>query len=94
MLKRYVIQREVPGIGAMNDTELGGAAKQSNAALAELAPRVQWEHSYVADGQTFCIYLAEDMDAIRKHAEISGFPANVITEIKTVIDPTTANRAH
>ena len=94
MLKRYVIERDIPGVGDMNDAEIGGAAKQSNAALSDLAPRVQWEHSYVADQKTFCVYLAEDEDAIRKHAEISGFPANVITEIRQVIDPTTARQAY
>ncbi len=67
------------------------AARTSNGALAQLAPRVQWDHSYVAGNKTFCIYLAEDEDAIRKHAEIGGFPASVITEVSKIIDPTTAN---
>lgn len=88
-LKRYVIEREIPNIGASSADELSGAAATSNSALAQLAPRVQWEHSYVAADKTFCIYLAEDEEAIRKHAELSGFPASVITEVKGLIDPTT-----
>ena len=68
-----------------------GAAATSNAALAQLAPKVQWEHSYVAGDKTFCIYLAENEDAIHRHAEISGFPANRITPVQAIIDPTTAN---
>jgi hypothetical protein len=89
-LKRYVIERDIPDIGAASESDLSGAASTSNSALAKLAPRVQWEHSYVAANKTFCVYLAEDEDAIREHAKISGFPATIITEVKSVIDPTTA----
>lgn len=88
-LKRYVIERDIPSIGASSEADLSGATATSNSALAQLAPRVQWEHSYVTDDKTFCIYLAEDEDAIREHARISGFPATVVTEVKTMIDPTT-----
>ena len=88
-LKRYVIERDIPDIGAASAHDLSGAAATSNAALAQLAPRVQWEHSYVAGDKTFCIYLAESEEVIREHAEISGFPATVITEVKATIDPTT-----
>jgi hypothetical protein len=88
-LKRYVIERDIPKIGSSSGDDLSGAAATSNAALAKLAPRVQWEHSYVAGDKTFCIYLAEDEDAIREHSKLSGFPASVITEVKAVIDPTT-----
>lgn len=90
-MKMFVIEREVPSIGAMSKSELGSAAQKSNLALAELAPKVQWQHSYVADNKTFCIYLAKDEAAVRKHAELSGFPANIITEVRDIIDPTTAN---
>ena len=89
-MKRYVIEREIPKVGSFEKVQLRDASRTSNSALAQLAPRVQWDHSYVAADKTFCVYLAEDEEAIRKHAEISGFPASVITEIKTVIDPTTA----
>lgn len=89
-MKKYVIERNIPGIGKMSQSELGGAALASNNALAQLAPKVQWQHSYVTSDKTFCIYLAEDEDAIHKHAELSGFPATIITEVTGVIDPTTA----
>jgi hypothetical protein len=89
-LKRYVIERDIPNVGASTSEDLSGAATASNSALATLAPRVQWEHSYVTADKTFCVYLAEDEDMIRKHAEISGFPATTITEVQGVIDPTTA----
>ena len=92
-LKRFVIERDIPSVGAMEGKDLSGAAAKSNAALAELAPKVQWVESYVADNKTFCIYLAEDEDAIRRHAEISGFPASKITPIVRTIDPTTEKSA-
>lgn len=88
-MKRYVIEREIPGVDKMGQSDLSGAARTSNAALAQLAPKVQWIHSYVAKDKTFCIYLAENEDAIREHARISGFPANKITETVGIIDPTT-----
>lgn len=88
-MKKYVIERDIQGVGSMSGSELGGAAAKSNEALDQL-PNVQWQHSYVAADKTFCIYLAENEEAIRKHAQISGFPANSITEIRTMIDPTTA----
>ena len=90
-LKRFVIERDIPNVGSSSAADLSGAAATSNSALAQLAPRVQWEHSYVAADKTFCVYLAEDETMIRKHAEISGFPATVITEVTGVIDPTTAS---
>src|SRR5262245_50691399 len=90
MLKRFVIERDIPGVGTMTRPQLQGAAETSNLALSRLAPKVQWEHSYAARDKTFCIYLAENEDAIREHARLSGFPANRITQVSTVIDPTTA----
>jgi len=90
MLKRYVIERDIPKVGAFTRSELKGAAETSNAALAKLAPRVQWEHSYVTRDKTFCVYLAEDEAAIHDHARLSGFPASIITEVSGIIDPTTA----
>lgn len=88
MMKRYVIEREIPGIGAASEADLGTAARTSNDALAR-TPGVQWEHSYVVADKTFCIYLAESEDRIREHARLSGFPATRITEVVTIIDPTT-----
>lgn len=91
-MKRYVIERELPGVGDMNGEELKGAATTSNQALAELEGRAQWVQSFVADDKTFCIYLAENEEAVQEHARLSGFPANKITEVRTTIDPMTAHR--
>ncbi len=89
-MKKYVVEREIPGVGAMTAEELRGAGAKSNEALAQLTGQVQWQHSYVTGDKTYCIYLAEDEGAIREHARISGFPASAIAEVKSVIDPTTA----
>jgi hypothetical protein len=91
MMQRFLIEREIPAIGSFNREQLRDASKTSNAALAELAPRLQWEHSYVSGNKTFCLYLAEDEAAIREHATLSGFPANCITKVLSIIDPTTAD---
>ena len=90
-LKRFLVERDIPGIGAMSIVELCGASRASNQAIADMGPRIQWQHSYVADDKAFCIYLAESPDAIRKHAEMAGLPANKVTEVPQIIDPLTAN---
>lgn len=90
-MHRFVIEREIPSVGSFDRNQLRDASKTSNTALSKLAPRVQWEHSYVADNKTFCVYLAEDEAAIHDHAQLSGFPASRITRISSIIDPTTAN---
>lgn len=90
-LKRYVIERDIPGIGEMSLTELCGAARASNQALDQIGTNIQWQHTYVAGDKTFCVYLADDEDAIRKHAELSGIPVSTITEVQQIIDPLTAN---
>lgn len=89
-MKKYVIERNIPGVDKMSAEELRGASATSNAALAQLAPRVQWVESFVTEDKTFCVYLAEDESVIQEHARLSGFPANKITEVATVISPTTA----
>ncbi len=89
-MKRFVIEREIRGVGHKTAEDYCDIAVSSNAALAQLAPRVQWEHSYVAGDKTFCVYLAEDEDTVLRHAELSGFPATRITPIRTVIGPITA----
>lgn len=88
-LRRYVIEREVPGIGKSSTAQLCAISQTSDNALAQLAPHIQWEHSYVADNKTFCVYLAESEDAIMQHSKLSGFPANKITLIDAIIDPST-----
>lgn len=92
-MKKYVIERALPGIGRSTAAELCGAAAKSNEALATIGKDVQWVESYVTADQTYCIYLAEDEAAIRRHAELSGFPATRIVEVKSMIDPTTATMA-
>lgn len=89
-MRRFIIERELPAIGGAPREELKEAAKKSNAVLKELGSDIQWVESYVAADKTFCVYLAANENIIRKHAEISGFPATRITEITKMIDPTTA----
>lgn len=89
-MKRYVIERNLPGVGKMTPEQLKGAAATSNTALAKLSGKAQWVQSYVVDDKTFCIYLAENEQAVLEHAKLSGFPASKVTEVKSVIDPMTA----
>jgi len=91
-MKRYMIERDIPGIGEMSVTELCGAARASNQALASIGPDIQWQHSYVAGDKTFCVYLATSEDAIRRHSEMSGIPFAKVTEVPQIIDPLTANK--
>lgn len=90
-LKRYLIERDIPGVGSMSVVELCGAARASNQAIEQLRQDLQWIHSYVAGDKTFCIYLAKDRATINKHAELSGIPVSSVTEITQIIDPLTAN---
>ena len=90
-LKRFLIERDIPGIGGMSIVELCGAARTSNRAIEKLGGSVHWQHSYVADNKSFCVYLAESEETVRKHAELSGFPVTRVIEIHQIIDPTTAN---
>ena len=90
-LRKLVIERDIPKVGTFEREELRGAAAKSNEVLRQLGPDIQWVESYVADDKTFCVYLARDEAIIRRHAEISGFPATKITEVKKMIDPTTAS---
>jgi Protein of unknown function (DUF4242) len=89
-LKRYLIERDIAGIGGMSIVELCGAARASNRAIEQVGNGIQWQHSYVAADKTFCIYLAPNEDAIRLHADLSGIPVARITEIPQIIDPLTA----
>ena len=89
-LRRFIIERDIPKVGTFERQQLREAAMKSNEVLNQLAPDIQWVESFVADDKTFCVYLAKDEEVIRKHAEVSGFPATKITEIRRLIDPTTA----
>ena len=90
-MRMFIIERDIPKVGTFERGQLRDAAAKSNGVMAQLSPDIQWQQSYVANNKTFCVYLAKNEDVIRKHAEISGFPATKITEIKRMIDPTTAN---
>jgi len=89
-MKRYLIERNIPGVGRMNNAQLRDASATSNAALAKLSGKVQWVQSYVVDDKTFCIYLADDESSVHEHAKLSGFPASRVTEVSTIIEPMTA----
>jgi hypothetical protein len=89
-MKRYVIERDIAGVGHLNGEQLKSAAATSNAALAQLSGKVQWVQSFVADDKTFCIYLADHASSVEEHARLSGFPASKVTEVRGVIDPMTA----
>lgn len=90
-LRRYMVERDIPGVGGMSIVELCGAARSSNQAVEKLDSVIQWQHSYVAGDKTFCVYLAENESVIREHSERSGIPVTRITEIPQIIDPLTAN---
>ena len=92
-MPKYVIERNIPDIGLANAEQLREAATKSNTVLAEMQAEhknIQWDHSYVTGDKTFCVYISENEDLIYEHSERSGFPANVVTKVNTVIDPTTA----
>jgi hypothetical protein len=89
-MPKYVIERELPGAGALSSDELHAIAGKSNTVLAEMAPRAQWLHSYVTGDKIYCVYIAQDEGAVREHAQRGGFPANVVSKVSTVIDPVTA----
>jgi hypothetical protein len=91
VVKKYVIEREIPKIGTLSAEQLRDGAAKSCAALRQLGADIQWLDSFVAADKTFCVYLAKDEAIIRRHAELSGFPVSKITEINSVIDPTTAS---
>ena len=88
-LRKFIIERDIPAVGSFEREQLRGAAAKSNEVLRQLGPDIQWLESFVAADKTFCVYLAKDEAVIRKHAEISGFPATKITEVRKMIDPTT-----
>jgi hypothetical protein len=89
-MPQYVIERDMPGVGGLSDGELKSASQTSCTVLRDLGPEIQWVHSYVTDDKIYCIYRAPSEELIREHAQQAGFPANKISEVKTIIDPTTA----
>jgi hypothetical protein len=89
-MPKYVIEREIPGAGKMSPQELQGASQKSCSVLRNLGPQIQWVESYVTADKLYCVYIAPNEEMIREHAQQGGFPANRISEIKTMIDPTSA----
>jgi hypothetical protein len=92
-MPKFVIERDLPGAGKMSSDQLQGISAKSCGVLRELGPQVQWLQSYVTDDKIYCVYIAPNADLIREHAARGGFPANKISEVKTTIDPTTAETA-
>ncbi len=89
-MPKFVIEREIPDAGKLSSEQLRAISQTSCGVLREMGPQIQWVQSYVTDNKIYCIYIAPDEDAIRKHAQKTGLPANQVSRIRTVIDPTTA----
>lgn len=89
-MPRYVIEREIPGAGKLTATDLQGISAKSCGVLQDLGPSIQRVESYVTDDKIYCVYIAPNEALVREHARKGGFPANKVSEVKTVIDPTTA----
>ena len=89
-MPKYLIEREVSNAGAMSAEDLRGISQTSCSVLQEMGPQIQWQQSFVAGDKIYCVYIAPNEDAIREHAEKGGFPANKVTKVDAVIDPTTA----
>jgi hypothetical protein len=89
-MPQFVIERHMPGVGKLGAEDLKGASQGSCLVLSELGPEIQWVHSYVTDDKIYCVYRATSEELIRRHAEIAGFPANSIAQVRATIDPTTA----
>ncbi len=89
-MPKYVIEREVPGAGNMSPDQLQAISQTSCGVLRKLGSDIQWVHSYVTGDKIYCIYIAPDEQLVREHAKQGGFPANSIAEVKSIIDPTTA----
>ena len=88
-MPKFVIERELPGAGALSPAELHSISAKSNQVLADMAPRAQWQHSYVTADKIYCVYVAEDEAAVLEHAACGGFTANRVSEVVGVIDPVT-----
>ena len=92
-MPKFLIERDIPGAGKLSKTELQGVAQTSCSVLNNMGPTIQWVESYVTDDKVYCVYIAPNEDMIRKHAESGGFPANRISRIRTMIDPSTSENS-
>ena len=89
-MPKFVIERDIPGAGKLSPQQLQAISQKSCSVLREMGPQIQWVQSYVTDDRIYCVYMAPDEDTVREHARQGGFPANRISRIRSVIDPTTA----
>ena len=89
-MPKYLIEREVPGVGNLSPQDVQGLSRKSCSVLQNMGPQIQWVQSYVTGDKIYCVYIAPNEEMIREHAKQGGFPANRISEIKSMIDPTTA----
>ena len=89
-MPKYVIERELPGAGKMSPEQLQGISEKSCGVLRNLGPQIQWVTSYVTDDKIYCVYIAPNAEIVREHAKQGGFPANKVSQVRSVIDPTTA----
>lgn len=89
-MPKYVIEREIPGAGQLSAAEVKGIAETSCNVLRNMGPEIQWVHSYVAEDKIYCVYIAPNEEIIREHARQGGFPANSVSQVSTIMDPTTA----
>jgi hypothetical protein len=89
-MPKYVIEREIPGAGKLTPEQLKGISQTSCGVLSNMGPQIQWVHSYVTDNKIYCVYNAPNEDMVREHAKQGGFPANSVSRVATIIDPTTA----
>jgi hypothetical protein len=91
-MPKYLIEREIPGAGKLSAEELQGISQKSCGVLREMGPQIQWVESFVTDDKVYCVYIAPNEAVVRQHAQTGGFPANRIAEVRSVIDPTTAEK--
>ena len=89
-MPKYIIEREIPGAGKLTTAELQGISQKSCSVLSKLGPQIQWVESYVTDDKVYCVYIAPNEELVREHAKQGGFPTNRVSEVRTIIDPTTS----
>ena len=89
-MPKFVIEREIPGAGKLTSQDLQGISRKSCDVLESMGPHIQWVQSYVTDDKIYCVYIAPDEETVRQHAQKGGFPANSVSRVRTVIDPTMA----
>jgi hypothetical protein len=89
-MPKFVIEREIPEVGKLSPEQLKAVSQTSCGVLREMGPQIQWLQSYVTDDKIYCVYIAPDEETVRKHAQLGGFPANRVSQVRSMIDPTTA----